>query len=810
MTGVIALAGAIAVPLAAAGPASADQVRQRQQWVLSALNVSAAWHLTQGKGVTVAVIDSGVDPSVSDLAGSVRSGPDLTGVHTSRSNPNWGAHGTWMASLIAGHGHGRGNQDGIIGVAPKARILSIRVITDRSDPGYSKYQSEPGWRGQHELAKAITYAVRHGAGVINMSLGYNGASNAVRSALQGALAHNVVVVASSGNAGASHAAHNGKAPYSFPADYPGVIGVAAVTASGTPAYFSSENLSVQVAAPGVSVPAEGRGSKYWVVSGTSPASALTAGVAALIKSKFPKLSASQIRGAITGSTANRPGGGYDDRVGFGTVDASAALKLAGRLAKQVPAFKTRAGKAAGSGLFGRGESGVPAFPVAARGRQKLLTYGGVAAGAVILLIVALCLVISARRRKRRAAKRRGPIGVTATQGPARTAASVGQIGQVPPGHPIAAPAPMTSPGPVTPAAASGADLGVRYPTQIYPAQPSGLPVQGYISQPAEGMAGTAPAPFGQQGQAPQVPGAAAAAFGQQGQTPGMPGTAPAPFGQQGYPWPGQPGQGLSDPSLAGSAYAGPSQPPPGFAAPGTAGPGYGAPGAPSGAASAAFPAPPYQGGAGAGPGYASPAGSSAPAGFPTIENGVGGAAPAIPGAAGQADADSEWPFDDGASTPAVGPAAATTGTPAAAEQSASPGQPAPPPQITRPNQPAAPGLGDAQAGSDARLVARPGRSILPPPETVDDPLTSPRFSRDGRSERALRKGGYRPDWLPSRHSSKRAPSPGGSGPPGKPGQAAPAVQPAAAAPPVEPAQPAPAASGQLASRTHQQVQAQQA
>src|SRR5262245_16872129 len=70
LTGAMALAGAVALPLAAAGPASADQARQRQQWVLSALNIFAAWHVTQGKGIKVAVIDSGVDPSVSDLTGS--------------------------------------------------------------------------------------------------------------------------------------------------------------------------------------------------------------------------------------------------------------------------------------------------------------------------------------------------------------------------------------------------------------------------------------------------------------------------------------------------------------------------------------------------------------------------------------------------------------------------------------------------------------------------------------------------------------------------------------------------------------------
>src|SRR5690349_15688481 len=143
--GLAAIATAAALPLMSAGQASADVARQRQQWVLSALDVSSAWQVTQGRRVTVAVIDSGVDPTVSDLTGSVTTGPDFTRVHTPRSNPNWGAHGTWMASLIAGHGHGPGGKDGILGVAPQSRILSIRVITDRSDPAYGAYRAQPAW-----------------------------------------------------------------------------------------------------------------------------------------------------------------------------------------------------------------------------------------------------------------------------------------------------------------------------------------------------------------------------------------------------------------------------------------------------------------------------------------------------------------------------------------------------------------------------------------------------------------------------------------------------------------------------------------
>ena len=137
------------------------------------------------------------------------------------------------------------------------------------------------------------------------------------------------MVASSGNSGGTAGARStGHAPYSFPADYPGVLGVGAVTQAGTAANFSSDNLSVGVAAPGVKVPAQGRDGQYWLVSGTSPACALTAGVAALIKSRYPHLAPALVDQAITSSAQNPPPGGYDDRVGFGTVDAAAALTAA--------------------------------------------------------------------------------------------------------------------------------------------------------------------------------------------------------------------------------------------------------------------------------------------------------------------------------------------------------------------------------------------------------------------------------------------------------------------------------------------------
>jgi subtilisin family serine protease len=320
----------------AAGPTSGtvltDSIRDNQQWVLDMLNVPAAWPVSEGGGVTVAVIDSGVNPDVSDLTGSVTTGPDYTGVTTSRSSsPDWGVHGTWMASLIAGHGHDGGS--GVIGIAPGAHILSIRVIPDRDDPHYGQYEREQETRIQQSLADGINYAVTHGAEVISMSIGYSAPSATVSNALQQAYDHGVVVVASAGNSGDQvGSGGDGDAPESFPADYPGVISVGAVNSAGAVAAFSSDNLSVQVAAPGVSVPAQGRDGQYWWVSGTSPACALVAGVAALIKSKYPGLAPELVASALTTTTANRPAGGYDSQVGFGVVNAAAALAKAGQFA----------------------------------------------------------------------------------------------------------------------------------------------------------------------------------------------------------------------------------------------------------------------------------------------------------------------------------------------------------------------------------------------------------------------------------------------------------------------------------------------
>jgi subtilisin family serine protease len=408
--GMLAVAAATAlIVTSGAAPARADTVRNAETWVLNAINAPAAWQATKGQGVTVAVIDSGVNPSVSDLTGSVTTGPDLTGVGTPPSNPNWGMHGTWMASLIAGHGHDGGGS-GIIGIAPMAHVLSIRVITNSGDPGFARYERQSQARHQRELATAINYAITHGAGVISMSLGDGAASRPVRQALQHALNRNIVILASSGNSGDLPSAQaQGHAPLSFPADYPGVLSVAAVNQNGAPASFSSDNLSVQVAAPGVQVPAQGQDGGYWLVSGTSPACALAAGVAALIRSVYPALPPQWVGYAITSTTSNRPADGYDDKVGFGTVDAGAALAAAARISAQRlagPGSPTtglcRPGLVDMPGLspasrFGGGPAAVPPSPVAPRGLRRLVEFCLLAAVCLAMIVIAASRLVQMRR-----------------------------------------------------------------------------------------------------------------------------------------------------------------------------------------------------------------------------------------------------------------------------------------------------------------------------------------------------------------------------------------------------------------------------
>ncbi|MEU8121813.1 S8 family serine peptidase [Spirillospora sp. NPDC049024] len=368
----------------------ADAVRDAVMPVLESLNVPRAWTMTKGGGVTVAVLDSGVDPGQADLAGSVTAGPD----YTRGANPDGVApkrlHGTNMASIIAGHGHGPGGSEGVVGVAPEARLLSLRVILERDEPGFARFTG--GQRYTGTIAQGIRYAVDHGADVINLSLGRSYPTPRERDAVAYAIGRNVVVVAAAGNSGAEgdpRGVGDGSAPprgargpggsarYSYPASFPGVISVAAVDAQGRHAGFSNRNSGVVVSAPGVQIIGAGPDGRYWVGDGTSPATAFVSGVAALIRSRHRGLAPALVTQAIVAGTGDRPARGYDRGVGFGRVDAAAALAASDTLA---------GARTGGAGLpAGKRFAAGPARPVQVvhRSGGLVLTY---------LLICALSLL----------------------------------------------------------------------------------------------------------------------------------------------------------------------------------------------------------------------------------------------------------------------------------------------------------------------------------------------------------------------------------------------------------------------------------
>ncbi|MFF4589504.1 type VII secretion-associated serine protease mycosin [Streptomyces sp. NPDC001388] len=371
------LAGSVA--LLPAAPAYADSIRA-QQWALDALHTQEVWQTTKGKGVTVAVLDTGVEADHPDLDGNVLEGKDMVGFGAKEGDRAWARHGTAMAGIIAGHGHGYDDGDGVMGIAPEARILPVRVILEDGDPQRTKARNTRG----NALAEGIRWAADQGADVINLSLGDDSASAhpepAEDEAVQYALKKGAVVVASAGNGG-DKGDH-----ISYPAAYPGVIAATAVDRYGTRASFSTRRWYATVSAPGVDVVIADPDHKYYQGWGTSAASAFVSGAVALVKAAHPGLTPAQIKKLLEDTARNAPSGGRDDSRGFGFIDPAAAIKAAAGL-------KPEGLKSASYGeqYFGSG-------PDAARSDDDTSSWAApVAGGAGVVLLIGAVVLWRGRR-----------------------------------------------------------------------------------------------------------------------------------------------------------------------------------------------------------------------------------------------------------------------------------------------------------------------------------------------------------------------------------------------------------------------------
>lgn len=235
--------------------------RKEETWGINRVHAPAAWPITEGKGVKVAVIDTGIDSAHPDLSGSVDGGYSaITKTENPADYQDDNGHGTHVSGTIAGHRDGKG----VVGVAPKARLYAVKVLDADGSGNLS------------DVIDGIVWAAKNHMDVANMSLGAPVDSEAMKRAVRFARGSGVVIVAAAGNSGGS---------VGFPGAYEDTIAVAASDSADKLAGFSSRGPEVDFIAPGVDVLSAKMGGGFISYSGTSMACPHVAGLAALAVSQ---------------------------------------------------------------------------------------------------------------------------------------------------------------------------------------------------------------------------------------------------------------------------------------------------------------------------------------------------------------------------------------------------------------------------------------------------------------------------------------------------------------------------------------------
>ncbi|WP_027659933.1 type VII secretion-associated serine protease mycosin [Salinispora fenicalii] len=299
--------GAIVALGVSALPVSA--VDRKDAWHLDALELTELHEITEGEGITVAVIDTGVDATHPDLKDNVLPGADVYN-DQSRGHQDRNGHGTAMASLIAGHGHGPNGRDGVLGVAPKAKILPVTVAASRGN-GIAPI-IEPS-----AIARGINWAIDQRVDVINVSL-RSPYSKQLDQAVERAYQNGMIVVAGIGNRKNSGIAN--------PALHEASLAVAGTDRDGQPSRIGSLRAGeIHLAAPAEDLYQAVPGGGYATVTGNSGATALVSGAVALVKSKYPNLSSLELFKRMVETTRDAGEPGKDLDYGWGQLDLRAAL-----------------------------------------------------------------------------------------------------------------------------------------------------------------------------------------------------------------------------------------------------------------------------------------------------------------------------------------------------------------------------------------------------------------------------------------------------------------------------------------------------
>lgn len=378
--GATATAIVLAAVAATATPAGAVPTIRERQWHLDYLHVAQAHAISSGKGVTVGVVDSGVDAGHPDLGGQVLPGTTFVPGETGDGRRDTDGHGTGMAVLIAGRG---GGPNTALGIAPGARILP--VVTENGK-----------LNGKHlPFANSIRWAVDHGATVLNVSETISlatAASPELKSAVRYAMSKDVVVVIGAGNT------TSGAEWVTPPANIPGVVAVGGVMRTGEHWDGSAHGKEIVLTAPAEEIasgsPKAITPSGYALSSGTSDATAIVSGVAALIRSKYPELNAANVVNRLIRTAQDKGAQGRDELYGFGIVDPVAALGPNVPTVDAYPLDTTDPGEVGGKE---RGDDRTAAQQV----RRWLPFVGGaVCLGGLLLIGVFVAVLVRHRRRRR--------------------------------------------------------------------------------------------------------------------------------------------------------------------------------------------------------------------------------------------------------------------------------------------------------------------------------------------------------------------------------------------------------------------------